>query len=461
VFRTMAECQDRFGVEALDTYIVSMTQEMSDLLCILLFAKEAGFFADAYSHRGISVVPLFETIGDLRRAPEILDALLSNRVYSKYLDKRNKIQEIMIGYSDSGKDGGIVTSNWELYKVQRQLVEVANRHAVKLRLFHGRGGTIGRGGGPTHRAIMSQPLGTVSGRIKITEQGEVISAKYSLHTIAVRNFEQLAAAVLGTSILESSAKGTDVEPKEWHDFMEEFSQDAFEAYRDIVYGDPDFVRFFQQCTPIGEIAHLRMGSRPTRRSSGSQGIGDLRAIPWVFAWTQSRFILPAWYGLGTAFKLQLMKHEDNQLQFMRKMYKEWPCFHGLISKIETALAVADMNIAIFYANNLVKDPALKEKYLDRIVAEFELCRQAVFAISERESLLSENHFLQRSIALRNPYVDPLSYLQVKFLRQWRDEQEASQKSGAAADPNSEARDLLLETILMAINGVAAGLQSTG
>ncbi len=309
---------------------------------------------------------------------------------------------------------------------------------------------------------MGQPLGTVSGRIKITEQGEVISAKYSLHTIALRNFEQLAAAVLETSVLESSSKKDEVEPQSWYDFMEEFSQDAFNSYRDIVYGDPDFVRFFQQCTPIGEIAHLRMGSRPTRRTSGSQAISDLRAIPWVFAWTQSRFILPAWYGLGSAFKLQLLKDESMRLQYMRQLYKEWPFFHGLISKIETALAVSDMNIATFYAKNLVSDQALQEKYLDRIVAEFELCRQAVFAITQRESLLSENQFLQRSIALRNPYVDPLSYLQVRFLRQWREEQAAREAhNGAAVDSNSSERDLLLETVLMAINGVAAGLQSTG
>lgn len=456
VFRTMAKCQDRFGLESLDTYIVSMTQEMSDLLCILLFAKEAGFFAEAYPHRSISVVPLFETIGDLRHAPEILASLLNNKIYWNYLEKRGKVQEIMIGYSDSGKDGGIVSSNWELYKVQKQLVAIAHKHGVKLRLFHGRGGTIGRGGGPTHRAIMSQPPGTVAGRIKITEQGEVISAKYSLHTIALRNFEQLAAAVLETSLMQASDQPVADEPLAWSQFMEEFSQDAFDSYRSIVYGESDFVQFFQQCTPITEITHLRMGSRPTRRTSGSQSIGDLRAIPWVFAWTQSRFLLPAWYGLGSAFNLQLSKHGDKRLEMMQKLYKEWPCFHALIAKIETALAVVDMNIACFYARNLVKDKALHDKYVGKIMAEFELCRKAVTLISGNETLLSENPFLQRSIALRNPYVDPLSYLQVRFLRQWREEQEKS-----AVAYSAENRDLLLETILMSINGVAAGLQSTG
>ncbi len=461
VFRCMAECQDKYGTEALDTYIVSMTQETSDLLCILLFAKEAGFFTDAHPNRSVSVVPLFETIGDLRRSAEILEKLLSNPVYSQYLSKRDKVQEIMIGYSDSSKDGGIVTSNWELYKVQKQLVEIGNKYQVKLRLFHGRGGTIGRGGGPTHRAIMAQPPGTVAGRIKITEQGEVISAKYSLHTIAVRNFEQLAAAVLETSIQDASGNEHASEPAEWAAFMEEFSQDAFESFRSIVYGDSDFVRFFQQATPINEISHLRMGSRPTRRKTGSQGIGDLRAIPWVFAWTQSRFILPAWYGLGTAYQKQIEKHGEKRLEFMRKLYAEWPMFHVLISKIETALAVTDMNIARFYANTLVKDKALQEKYLQRIIDEFERCRSTVFSISQHDSLLSDNPFLQRSIALRNPYVDPLSYLQVRFIKEWRDEHQRQMKETGVALVNSDERDYLLETILMAINGVAAGLQSTG
>lgn len=461
VFRCMAECQDKYGTEALDTYIVSMTQETSDLLCILLFAKEAGFFAEAHPNRNISVVPLFETIGDLRRSAQILEKLLSNPVYSKYLSRRGKIQEIMIGYSDSGKDGGIVTSNWELYKVQKQLVEIADKYKVRLRLFHGRGGTIGRGGGPTHRAIMAQPPGTVAGRIKITEQGEVISAKYSLHTIAVRNFEQLAAAVLETSIHDASGNKPEPEPVEWTAFMEEFSQDAFESFRSIVYGDSDFVRFFQQATPINEISHLRMGSRPTRRKTGSQGIGDLRAIPWVFAWTQSRFILPAWYGLGTAYQKQIEKYGPQRLDFMRKLYAEWPMFHVLIAKIETALAVTDMNIANFYAKTLVKDKALQEKYLQRIIDEFESCRSTVFAISQHESLLSDNPFLQRSIALRNPYVDPLSYLQVRFIREWREEHQRQMKETGSALVTADERDILLETILMAINGVAAGLQSTG
>lgn len=456
VFRTMGMCQDRFGPEALDTYIVSMTQEMSDLLSILLFAKEAGFFSGNYPYRTISVVPLFETIGDLRRAPDILRSLLQNSVYAEHIKKRKHVQEIMIGYSDSSKDGGIVTSNWELYKVQTQLAAVAREFGIQLRLFHGRGGTIGRGGGPTHRAIMTQPLGTVAGRIKITEQGEVISAKYSLHTIAVRNFEQLSAAVLETSLIEQSGKSAQQEKPEWHTFMEEFSQDAFDSFRELIYSDNKFVEFFQKATPINEIAHLRMGSRPTRRTSGSQAISDLRAIPWVFAWTQSRFLLPAWFGLGAAYQKQLSKHGESRLDFMRELYDDWTFFHGLVNKIETGLAVADMKIAAFYVNQLVDDDDLRERIFKAITQEYEYCQNAVFSISRRETLLSENQFLKRSIELRNPYVDPLSYLQVRFIKEWR-EREA--KRGSAELPDE--RDLLLETILMSVNGVAAGLQSTG
>ena len=305
---------------------------------------------------------------------------------------------------------------------------------------------------------MTQPLGTVAGRIKITEQGEVISAKYSLHTIAVRNFEQLAAAVLETSLIEQSGKSAQQEKSEWHDFMEEFSQDAFDSFRELIYSDERFVEFFQKATPISEIAHLRMGSRPARRTSGSQAISDLRAIPWVFAWTQSRFLLPAWFGLGAAYRKQLAKHGESRLEFMRELYDNWTFFHGLINKIETGLAVADMNIAAFYVNELVEEAELRNRIFKAITEEFENCQNAVFSILRRETLLSENQFLKRSIELRNPYVDPLSYLQVRFIKEWRERELARNNAGS---PPPEERDLLLETILMSVNGVAAGLQSTG
>lgn len=473
VFRTMASCQDRFGLEALDTYIVSMTRSASDLLAVVLLAKETRLFhSAAQPNRTISVVPLFETIDDLRRADQIFATLLASPTYRKYLEERGNLQEIMIGYSDSGKNGGIVTSNWELFKAQRSLVKLANFHGVKLRLFHGRGGSIGRGGGPTHRGIMSQPAGTVDGRIKITEQGEVISSKYALHGIAVRNFDMLAAAVLnaGVGTTEETAQG---EPAAWSQFMEEFSEDAFQAYRKLVYGEPDFIEFFQQTTPITEIGQLRLGSRPTRRTKHSRSIDDLRAIPWVFAWTQSRYLLPAWYGMGTAFEKQIAKGGD-RLEFMRTLYKEWPFFRELVSKIETALSVADIDIAAHYADTLVEKDALRDKYFTTIQKEFAAARGSVLKITGNKILLAGNPFLERSIALRNPYVDPLSYLQVRFINELRRRQApvgatpcvarsgVEKQEDEADEPGRQVNpDELLDTVMMTINGVAEGLQSTG
>ncbi|MBZ0185361.1 MAG: phosphoenolpyruvate carboxylase, partial [Candidatus Obscuribacterales bacterium] len=371
IVRTMAKLQDLHGKEALDTYIVSMTTTTSDLLSILLFAKECGLIdPEDYPNRSISIVPLFETITDLRQASTLFETLLDTHVYRQYLESRGNLQEIMIGYSDSGKDGGIVTSNWELYKAQKELVELADKKGIKLRLFHGRGGTIGRGGGPTHGAILAQPPGTVSGRIKITEQGEVISSKYSLHGIAVANFERLAAAVIESSLTESKKKAEGIDEPEWLSIMEKLSQRALNEYRSLVFEDKGFVEFFQQCTPINEIGQLRLGSRPTRRTRGSSSISDLRAIPWVFAWTQSRFLLPGWYGFGTALcdELDNDKQQD-ALRLLRKLYRDWPFFRGLVTKVENSLAMADMRIATHYADNLVEDTIIKDRIMKRIMAE--------------------------------------------------------------------------------------------
>ncbi len=467
VFRTMAESQDLYGTRALDTYIVSMTEHSSDLLSILLFAKEAGIWSHdaAVNKRKICIVPLFETIEDLRRAPQMFEELLSNVVYRKYLAELGDLQEIMIGYSDSGKNGGIVTANWELYKVQKKLVTFAHNNKIELRLFHGRGGSIGRGGGPTHQAILAQPPGTVAGRIKLTEQGEVISSKYALHDIAVRNFDRLAAAVLQATIAQPSILA-ESEPADWWNFMEKLALSAFQSYRSLVYEDTEFVEFFTQSTPIGELSKLRMGSRPTRRNAGSGSIDDLRAIPWVFAWTQSRYMLPAWYGFGSAFKACTADGAD--LSMAREMYEKWPFFRGLVSKLENALAVADMDIAGYYANNLV-DKHLRDKFFTRILSEFEETKKAVLSVSQHQNLLQDVPYLKHSIAIRNPYVDPLSYLQVKLIEQLRQrEREQSveaDKPPVDAGPTSQSStpmpDRLLETVLMTINGVAEGLQNTG
>jgi phosphoenolpyruvate carboxylase len=467
VFRTMASCQERFGKAALDTYIVSMTKNPSDLLSILLFAKTCGLYAPGpSSQRSISVVPLFETVDDLRRAPEIFDTLFSLDVWKDYVSKRGNLLEVMIGYSDSGKDGGIVTSNWELYKAQRQLSDLADRWGIQLRLFHGRGGTIGRGGGPTHRAILSQPPGTIAGRLKLTEQGEVIASKYALHGIAVRNFERLAAAVIEAS-LDNPAGEQKQEQSHWFGFMDEFSQDAFESYRATVHENPRFLEFFNECTPIQEISELRMGSRPTRRTRGSKSIDDLRAIPWVFAWTQSRFLIPAWFGLGSAYQQHLARVGEKGLIAMREMYQQWPFFQALIARVETALAITDIDIAENYVSVLSGQQPAKNEVFSRIKEEFEWSKQAILKISGQEYLLERVPYLRQSIALRNPYVDPLSYLQVRFVNELRQRTEAASTTAGSTPATPESsklppeHDELLELVLMSINGIAEGLQGTG
>jgi phosphoenolpyruvate carboxylase len=458
VFRTMAALQDKFGIKAIDTYIVSMTQNKSDLLAVLLFAKEAGIYSPGKSDRTISVVPLFETIEDLQNAPKLFQALLQIDAYKNYIVQRGNLQEVMIGYSDSGKNGGIVAANWELYKAQRALVELARKEGIQLRLFHGRGGTIGRGGGPTHRAILAQPVGTVENRIKITEQGEVIAAKYAMNDIAVRNFDRLAAAVIEASIASPSEEYEAV-IKQRAPILEALSSKSFTVYRNLVQGSKDFIDFFNQTTPLPEIGELRMGSRPARRKSGSQSIDDLRAIPWVFAWTQSRFMLPGWYGFGSAFK-EVTGGDSAALETMREMYSDWPFFTGLVKKIETALAVADLEIARYYADNLVQSAKLKDEYFKRIEEEFSWTRQAVLSISQQVELLDKTLYLRKSIELRNPYVDPLSYLQVHFLKKARAFGTEQEQAADGQEANAD-RQKLLDYVLMSINGVALGLQSTG
>lgn len=468
VMRAFARCQDRYSTKALDTYIISMTRSASDLLLILLLAREAGILFDAHHpNRTLSLVPLFETIHDLQNAPRLFRQLLELPLYRAWIKSRGDLQEIMIGYSDSGKDGGIVTSNWELYKVQKELAKIASEYDIKLRLFHGRGGTIGRGGGPTHKAILAQPTGTVAGRLKLTEQGEVISAKYALPSIAVRNFDQLAAAVIDSTLRQKPTDDAQArQDADAAEFMEYFSTAACRAYRELVYGDPDFIDFFEQATPIQEIGQLQLGSRPTRRNKNSKSIEDLRAIPWVFAWTQSRFMLPAWYGFGSAYRAYLEEHGETALQTIRHLYSHWSFLRVLISKVETSLAVADMKIAGYYAENLVPSAELRSKYLTKIFTEYKDSRQAILDITEQSELLDGNELLRRSITLRNPYVDSLSYLQVRFLKELRQrnellEQARTPPKDAHSSAKSTTHDALLEAVLMSINGVAIGLQSTG
>lgn len=429
--------------DAVETIVISMAKEVSDVLGALVLLKEARL---CHARGGevtadLAVVPLFEQIEDLRRAGAVMDALWSLPTYRTIVRAAGDRHEVMLGYSDSNKDGGILTSNWELYKAQRELAAVADRHGIRLSLFHGRGGTISRGGGPTQQAILGQPPGSVRGAIRLTEQGEVLHWKYGLPELSQRNLELVVGAVIEASL--AAPESTDLARD---DAMEAVSQASFAAYRELVE-DPDLVPFFWQATPIAEISALNIGSRPILRRAGGS-FSDLRAIPWTFAWQQSRFGLTGWYGAGTGLGRHAARHGVSELA---RWYRSWPFFRLLIDNVTVAMAKADLGIARLYAD-LVTDRALADRLYEKISAEFERARRAILAITGEQRLLDNNPMLQRSIALRNPYIDPLSFLQVALLRQKR-----ALPEGAAAE-NVMALD---RALLISINGVAAGLHSSG
>jgi phosphoenolpyruvate carboxylase len=461
VFRVARRALDEISPNAIRTYIISMTREVSDLLAALVLAKEAGLVecgtrnaecgTSIKSAFHIAVAPLFETIEDLRRAPEIMRRLFEHPLYRRQLDAQENLQEVMIGYSDSSKDGGILTSSWELYKAQERLWDMAREHGVELRLFHGRGGTVGRGGGPSHEAILAQPPDTVAGRIKITEQGEVISSKYSLAEIALRSLELTTSAVIAASLPQPAQdKG---KLSRWKDVMEGISVQAFAAYRRFVRETPGFYDYFIQATPVEELQYLRIGSRPAKRKSGSKSLEDLRAIPWVFGWTQSRHLLPGWLAVGTALEDFIKARPRENLRLLREMYREWPFFHSTISNIEMTLAKADFQIARQYASRTI-DRSLGRRIFRMLEEEYERACLVTLQITGERRLLDQSPVLQRSIAVRNPYVDPLSFLQVELLarRRQRDEK---------AEPSDGDREKLLYATLLTINGIAAGMRNTG
>lgn len=455
LFRLVRARQDEYGESAFGSFILSMAGTVSDVLAVLLLAKEAGLvsYANNAVQSRVDVVPLFETIEDLENAPQVLDALLSNPAYRANVDARGRAQEVMVGYSDSNKDGGYVTANWKLYVAQAELAQVARRHGITLRLFHGRGGAVGRGGGPAGRAILAQPPGSIGGRLKITEQGEVIAARYSDEEIAARNLEQIVHAVLlsGASSGSGDAPPT---PAHWAQAMNTLSDTAFRAYRALVYDDPDFVRFFRQATPIGELSQLNIGSRPPKRTA-SDRIQDLRAIPWVFSWMQSRVTLPGWYGVGAALHA-LIGQSGTQLGLLQAMYKEWPFFAAMLDNAQMSLAKADMEIASRYAT-LVEDGDLSRRIFGTIRAEYDLCVQTICAVTGQRALLDNSPRLQRSIMLRNPYVDPLSSLQVELLKRLR----ALPAGDALSEDEKTQRRDLRAAVLLSVNGIAAGLKNTG
>jgi phosphoenolpyruvate carboxylase len=443
ILDTAAELQQRFGPQALPNYIISNSNGVSDVLEVALLLKEAGLLQPGAQPRlAMNIIPLFETIADLRGCGAIMDELLSLPLYRRLLESRSGIQEIMLGYSDSNKDGGFLTSNWELYKAEVRLVEVFRRHGVKLRLFHGRGGTVGRGGGPSYQAILAQPPGSVQGQIRITEQGEVIASKYSDPEIGRRNLETLAAATLEATLLHGS--GTAAEEAGWREIMDALSADAYAAYRDLVYQTPGFVSFFRTATPITEIADLHVGSRPASRKK-SDRIEDLRAIPWVFSWSLARIMLPGWYGFGSAVEQLVAQRGDEALEQLRRMQRGWPFFQALMSNMDMVLGKSDMHIASRYAE-LVPDAELRSRIFGRIQAEMQRTLHYLFAITGQKELLENNPLLARSFRNRRPYIDPLNHLQVESLRRFR-----------AGEQDEKTR----RAILLTINGIASGLRNSG
>lgn len=445
-FGRIQAARTEFSEMPVETFVLSMAHHASDVLCVQLLARRAGLLSVdeegncAANH--LHVTPLFETVDDLRQAPDALRALLSDPFYRSSLAHGGGVQEIMLGYSDSGKDAGYVTSNWTLYEVQGQLASVAREHGVRLRVFHGRGGSAGRGGGPSYRAIMAQPAGTLDGNIRITEQGEVISFKYSMRGLARRNLDTVLAAVL-----EATAETSPPAPKAaWTETMDELSKISRGAYRSLVYEDEDFLPFFAGASPIGELPSLNMGSRPARRVQ-SPDVESLRAIPWVFAWTQNRFLLPSWYGSGSA--LGALAEDGAKLETLREMYRGWPFFRTLLDFMQMTLAKSDLRIARTYTS-LVSDAGVRDRMWARISAEHAACVDALLLITGSENLLDDTPVLQRSIRLRNPYVDPLSYVQVSLLRKLRE-----------LPDDSPDREGILKTLLLTVSGISSGLLNTG
>ena len=441
--RTVAALLEQLNPDVIHTYIISMATGPSDVLAVLLLAREAGLYDPAAGTSLLDIVPLFETRADLQHAPGIVTDLLATPAYRDHLRCRGDRQEIMLGYSDSNKDTGYVAANWALYVAQGELVALAERQGIHLRLFHGRGGAIGRGGGGANQAILAQPAGTVRGQLRVTEQGEVIFERYGLAGIAARHLEQLVHALLLTTF---SPPGADV-PEPWQRAMAELADDSAVAYRALVYDDPAFIDYFYEATPIAELVRLNIGSRPASRSSGRR-IEDLRAIPWVFAWMQSRHTIPGWYGLGTALECFVERRSEDGLALLRRMYHEWPFFTTLIDNAQMILSKADMRIARSYAA-LVEDRAMAGKVFDRIAAEYACTVRNILRVTEQKELLDNTPVLQRSIDRRNPYIDPLSAIQVELLRRLREM------------PEDADTDELREAVLLSVNGIAAGLKNTG
>ncbi len=441
IFNAAREAHQRYGKAAIENVIISKTDGVSDVLEVALLLKEAGLLRPREGELDVNIVPLFETIGDLAACGGTMDRLLSLPAYRRLLESRGLCQEVMLGYSDSNKDGGFLTSAWSLYRAELALIDVFRKHGVTLRLFHGRGGTVGRGGGPSYQAILAQPAGAVPGRIRITEQGEVIASKYANPELGRRNLETIAAATLEATLLPHEH---DDPSDECRAAMAELSEHAFRAYRALVYETPGFEQYFWESTVIAEIAHLNIGSRPASRSN-TRSIESLRAIPWVFSWSQCRVMLPGWYGFGSAVKAWRERHGEAGMDLLRRMHREWAFFRTLLSNMDMVLGKSDLAIAERYAQ-LVRDEALRNAVFARIRQEWHDSVEALLAITGQQALLDGNPLLRRSIRNRFPYLDPLNHLQVELLQRYR---------------AGETDERVIRGIHLTINGIAAGLRNSG
>jgi phosphoenolpyruvate carboxylase len=488
--RVVRSLQQEFGFNICQTYIISMCRQVSDVLEVLLLAKETGLYDPGTAIGTIQVVPLFETVEDLQRSCSVMRELFELPLYRallaggynseknhhkspakkivdiKHPEQNRKpllrspltpnLQEVMLGYSDSNKDSGFLSSNWEIHKAQKSLQEIAEQYGLSLRIFHGRGGSVGRGGGPAYEAILAQPGHSINGRIKITEQGEVLASKYSLRDLALYHLETMTTAVIQASLLGIGLDN--IEP--WNEIMEELAARSRTHYRALIYEQPDFIDFFHSCTPIEEISQLQISSRPARRPSGKKDLSSLRAIPWVFSWTQTRFLLPSWYGVGTALQEFLNEEPEEHMNLLGYFYAKWPFFKMVISKAEMTLAKVDIQMAHQYVQELSKpeDKVRFEKVFQQIADEFYLTRDLVLKITGHQGLLDGDPVLQRSVQLRNGTIVPLGFIQVSLLKRLRHSKNTF-TSGVIQSRYSKGE--LLRGALLTINGIAAGMRNTG